>query len=367
MLKKDYYEILGVSKNASTDEIKKAYRKLAQKYHPHRNGPEASEAKMKELNEAYGILSDPQKRKAYDQFGHAEPFGAGAGAGGFDPRQYQQGFEGFNINFEDFGGLGDIFEMFGGGGGRSRRRAQRGADIEAGFSIDFMDAVKGSEREIVLDKYNVCEKCRGSGAEPGSGKKDCPTCGGSGQVRLERRTIFGTFAQSTMCETCNGTGRVPEKPCTKCHGAGRVREKKSVKIKIPAGIDSGQSIRVAGQGEAGPAGTKPGDLYLTVMVKEDPRFHREGSNILSEAKITFPDAALGTTVDVETVEGNVKLRVPAGTQSGKVFKLSGKGMPRPNSAGRGDHLVTVTVETPSKLSRKQRQLLEDFKNDKSWF
>lgn len=369
MAKRDYYEILGVSKNASVDEIKKAYRKLALKHHPDKGGTKEDEAKFREVNEAYQILSDPQKRKQYDQFGHAGSFGAGAGAGGFDWGQYQQGFgfgtEGFNINFEDFGGLGDIFEMF--SGGRSRRRDRRGADVEAGISIDFSDAVKGAEKEIVLDKYNVCEKCDGSGAESGSGRKDCGTCNGSGQVRTERRTILGTFAQSSTCETCNGIGKVPEKPCTKCHGAGRIKEKRPVKVKIPAGIDSGQSIRIAGQGEAGPAGTKSGDLYLTVMVKLNPKFHREGSDISSESKISFPDAALGTTVDVETVSGNVKLKVPAGTQSGKVFKLSGKGMPRVNSSGHGDHLVTIIVETPTKLSRKQRQLLEDFKNDKSWF
>ena len=366
MAKKDYYEILGVAKSASADEIKKAHRKLALKYHPHRQGPEASEEKMKELNEAYGVLSDPEKRKQYDTFGHG--FSASGGpSGGWDPRQYGQGFEGFNINMEDFGGLGDIIDALRGGGGRSRRRRQKGADIEVGISIDFMDAVKGAEREIVLDKYNVCEKCKGSGAEPGSGEKDCPTCGGSGQVTSERRTIFGTFAQASICKKCNGAGKVPENPCAKCHGAGRTKDRKSIKVKIPAGIDSGQTIPIAGQGEAGPAGMKPGDLYLTVMVKASPKFHREGSNIFTEVKISFPDAALGTTVEVETVSGNVKLNIPDGTQSGKVFKLSGKGMPRPGSAGHGDHLVTITVETPSKLSRKQHQLLEDFKNDKSWF
>lgn len=369
MANKDYYEILGITKNASNEEIKKAYRKLAQKYHPDKGGGKEAEEKFKEINQAYQTLSDPGKRSTYDQFGEAGSRMGGGGAGGFNWNQYQQGFggQGFNVNFDDLGGFGDIFEMFTGGGGASARRPQKGADIEAAISIDFMDAVRGIEKEITLDKNDVCDRCKGSGAEPGSGTKTCPTCNGSGQVRQERQTIFGVMAQATICPTCKGSGKVPEKPCSKCKGEGRIKERKPFKVKIPAGIATGQTIRVPEKGEAGHAGIKPGDLYLTVMVKEDKRFTREGNNILSEVSISFPQAALGTTVQVETVDGQLKLKIPAGTQPGKVFKLSEKGMPILNSARRGDQLVTVKVKTPTKLNRKQKQLLEELENDKSWF
>lgn len=366
MANKDYYEILGVKKDASNDEIKKAYRKLAQKYHPDKGGGKEEEAKFKEINEAYQVLSDPQKRSNYDQFGSAGPRMGGGGA--YDWSQFQQGFggQGFNVNFEDLGGFGDIFEMFTGGSGRARR-PQKGADIEAAVTIDFMDAVKGTEKEITLDKYDVCDRCKGNGAEPGSGTKTCGTCQGAGTVRQEQRTILGVIAQTVVCPTCKGSGKVPEKPCTKCKGEGRLKERKPFTVKIPAGIASGQTIRVEGKGEAANAGIKPGDLYLTVMVREDKRFHREGPDVLSEVKINFPQAALGTTVDVETVEGKVKLKVPAGTQSGKIFKLSDRGIKEVNRTHKGDHLVTIVVETPTKLSRKQKQLLEEFEKDKGWF
>jgi len=367
--KRDYYEILGVSKNATKEELKKAYRKLALKYHPDKGGSKEDEARFKEVNEAYGVLSDEKKRAAYDQFGHAGPRMGGQGAGGFDWGQYAQGgFNqgGFNVNFEDLGGFGDIFEsMF--TGGRSGRRTQKGSDLEARITIDFMDAVKGVEHEITLDKYNTCEKCKGSGAEPGSATKNCPTCGGRGQVTKQTHTMFGTFAQTATCETCHGSGKVPEKPCSLCHGQGRIKERKPLKIKIPAGIDSGQTIRLSGLGEAGVAGTPAGDLYLTVVVKPDTRFKREGADIYSEVKITFPQAALGTEVDIETVTENVTLKVPAGTQSGKVFRLSERGLPQLNSNRKGNHYITVIVETPTKISRKQRELLEQFEKEKGWF
>jgi molecular chaperone DnaJ len=368
MDKRDYYEILGVSKSASADEIKKAYRKIAHKYHPDKGGTKEDEAKFKEANEAYQILSDDQKRKAYDQFGHAGPR-MGGGAGGFDPNMYANmggfGNGGFNINFDDLGGIGDIFEMFTGGG--RPRKPKKGADIEVATSIEFMEMVHGTEHEILLDKLNVCDKCKGKGAETGSSLKTCPTCTGSGQVRREQHTMFGTFAQNTVCENCSGTGKVPEKPCTKCHGAGRLKERVPLKIRIPAGIESGQTIRVEGKGEAGPAGIPPGDLYVNIVVRGDSRFKRNGADIFSEAKISFPKAALGTTVDIETVDGKVTLKIPAGTQSGKTFKLTGHGLSYLHSSRRGDHLVTTIVETPTKLSRKQRQLLEEFEEDKSWF
>lgn len=363
---KDYYEILGVKKEATAEEIKKAYRKLAHEHHPDKGNGNA--AKFKEINEAYQVLSNPQKRQAYDQFGHAGPGMGGTPGGGFDWSQYQQGFggQGFNVNFEDLGGLGDIFDMFTGGRGRERRRA-KGADIEASISIDFMEAVKGTEREITLEKYDACEKCGGTGAQKGSGTKTCPTCKGAGQVQQKRQTMFGVFATSAPCEECHGTGKVPEKECEACKGAGRIRERKPFKVKIPAGIDSGQSIRLEGKGEAGPAGVPAGDLYLTVMVKNNSKFERRGTDVLSEVKISFPKAALGTAVDVETVEGDVKLKIPAGTQSGKVFRLSGKGIKDIHSERKGDHLVTVKVETPTHLTKKQKELLSEFEEKKGWF
>lgn len=365
--KRDYYEILGVSKNATKEELKKAYRKLALKYHPDKGGTKEDEAKFKEVNEAYGILSDEQKRRAYDQFGHNGPRMNGAGPGGFDFSGFQQGFgsQGFNVNFEEMGGFGDLFgDLF--GGGRSHG-PKRGNDIQAAVSIDFMDAVTGTEKEIILDKYSVCEPCKGAGAEPGSGLKTCPTCEGKGKVTQQTQTMFGTFAQTTTCPTCHGTGKVPEKECSKCKGAGRIRERKPLKVKIPAGIDSGQTIRIEGAGEAGEAGTKPGDLYLLINAREDKRFIRQGADVRSDVNITFPKAALGTAVDVETVEGKVTLKIPAGTQSGKVFRLSGRGLPHLHSSRKGDHLVTVVVETPTRLTREQKKLLEEFEKGKSWF
>jgi molecular chaperone DnaJ len=362
--KKDYYELLGISKSATPEEIKKAFRKAALKYHPDKGGSKEDEAKFKEVNEAYGVLSNPEKRKAYDQFGHAGPRMSGS-AGGFNPNDFAGFSGGQGFNFEDMGGLGDIFgDLF--GGGRSRG-PQRGSDIQVAVSIEFMEAVKGIEKEIILDKNNVCDKCKGDGAEPGSGHKTCPTCQGKGKVQQEVRTMFGTFPQTTTCPTCHGVGKVPEKECTKCHGAGRLRERKPLKVKIPAGIDSGQTIRIEGAGEAGEPGARPGDLYLVVNVRADKRFEREGADIHSDVYISFPKASLGTTVEVETVEGQVTLKVPAGTQSGKVFRLSGRGLPHLHSSRKGDHLVAVHVETPTKLSAKQKKLLEEFENEKHWF
>jgi molecular chaperone DnaJ len=363
---RDYYEILGVSKNATQEEIKKAYRKLALKYHPDKGGTKEDETKFREVNKAYETLKDEAKRKNYDQFGEA---GAkmGGGQGGYNWSDFAQGgygTGGFNVNFEDLGGIGDIFgEMF--GGGRSRR-PKRGADIETQITIDFMEAVSGLEKEIVLDILNQCDKCKGSGAEPGAKIKTCPTCGGSGQIKKAQQTMFGTFAQVTACDDCGGSGKIPEKKCSKCSGAGRIKERKGIKIKIPAGIEDGQTIRLSGKGEAGPIGTPAGDLYLNVRVRQDSKFEREGANIKSTAEISFPDAALGTTVDIETVRGKVKLKIPAGTQSGKIFRLSDKGMPVINSGRQGDHLVKVHVKTPTKMTRKQKKLLEEFESDKGW-
>jgi molecular chaperone DnaJ len=366
--KKDYYELLGVSKNATKEELKKAYRKLALKYHPDKGGSKEDETKFKEANEAYSVLSDDTKRKSYDQFGHNGPR-MGGGAGGFNPNDFAQGFggaQGFNVNFEDMGGLGDIFGDLFGGGGRSRG-PQRGSDIQTSVVIDFMDAVKGIEKEILLDKQNVCDRCKGDGAEPGSSLKTCPTCQGKGKVTQQTQTMFGTFAQTATCPTCHGQGKTPEKECSKCHGAGRLRERKPLKVKIPAGIDNGQTIRIEGAGEAGQPGAHPGDLYLSIAIRGDKRFERQGADITSEVNISFPKAALGTEVEIEAVEGNVTLKIPAGTQSGKVFRLSGRGLPQLHSSRKGDHLVTVIVETPTKLSSKQKKLLLELEDEKGWF
>lgn len=367
--KRDYYEILGVGKTASDDEIKKAYRKKAMKYHPDKGGSKEDEERFKEANESYQILSDAQKRKQYDQFGHNGPYGAGNGPSGNGGNGQYGGFNtgGFNVNMDDLGGFGDIFDTFFGGGGGRSSRSRRGADIQAEMRITFEEAVFGVEKDFSLLKMNGCDKCKGNGAEPGSGEKKCPTCQGRGQVQTEQHTIFGTFAQAAVCPECHGKGKVPEKKCTKCHGEGRLKEQVTIKVRIPAGIDHGQTIKVSGKGEAGEYGTPAGDLYLIVRVAADNRFLRDGYNIHSETEISFPEAALGTTVEVGTIDGKVKLKVPAGTQSGKVFKLSDRGVPHLNGKNRGDHLVSVIVKTPTKLSHKQKQLLEEFSKEKIWF
>ncbi|MCL5093582.1 MAG: molecular chaperone DnaJ [Patescibacteria group bacterium] len=367
--KRDYYEILGLKKSASDAEIKRAYRKLAHQYHPDKGG--GDEAKFKEVNEAYQVLSDPKKRQAYDQFGHAGPFGAGqgAGAGGFDWSQYAgQGFQGFD--FSDLSGFGDIFETFFGGGGATRQKERRGVDLEMVLTIDFKDSVYGTTKDLSINKYNVCDRCKGNGAEPGSGTKTCPTCKGRGTVEIAQRTILGSFVRRETCPDCLGSGKIPEKICSKCRGEGRVKSQERIKVKIPAGIQSGQSIRLAGQGEAAPKGGKSGDLYIRIIVNPSRDFIREGHNILNTVEISFPEAALGTIAEIPTVDGPVKLKIPAGTQSGKVFKIPGKGVGYSDSSHRGDHLVTVHVKTPEKLTKKQKELLEEFQKDegkRGWF
>ena len=365
--KRDYYEVLGVSKNATDDEIKKAYRKLAMKHHPDRGGGKEDEEKFKEANEAYANLSDAEKRKNYDQFGHSNPFGAGNGGPGGGYQQYGGfGSQGFNVNMEDLGGFGDIFDTFFGGGGRSSG-SRKGTDIQADIRISFEEAVFGAEKDFTLLKMNKCDRCKGNGAEPGSSEKTCPTCHGNGQVQTEQHTIFGTFASAAVCPECHGKKKVPEKKCSKCHGEGRLKEQVTIKVKIPAGVDNGQTIRVSGKGEAGEYGTPAGDLYLLVRVAPDKRFVRNGFDIENKVEITFPEAALGTTVEVETIDGKVTLKIPAGTQSGKLFKRSNRGVTHISGRQRGDHLVTVIVKTPTKLSLKQKKILEEFDKEKGWF
>jgi len=364
MSKRDYYEVLGVSKNASADEIKKAFRKLAVKYHPDKEG--GDEAKFKEVNEAYEVLKDQQKRQRYDQFGHAGVGGnSGAGSGySGNPFEGFGGFNGQNIHF-DFGdgGLGDIFSQFFGGGGRSGREARRGRDIEASITLTFEEAVFGIERALELDMEDECSRCHGTTVEPGHSMKTCPTCKGAGQQTRVMNTIFGQIQQAATCETCHGTGKVPEKVCSVCRGKGTERRKQKITLKIPAGIDDGATIRLQGRGEAIGGGER-GDLYVNIRVKPHKKFTREGDIILSDEHISMVDAALGTEIDVETVDGKVRMKVPAGTQSGTDFKLSSRGVPHLRGNGRGAHIVSIIVDTPSKLTKKQRELLEEFKGNK---
>lgn len=355
MSKRDYYEVLGVGKTASADEIKKAFRKAAVKHHPDKEG--GDETKFKEINEAYEVLKDQQKRQRYDQFGHAGVGGASGGGAGGNPFE---GFGGQNVHF-DFGdgGLGDIFGQFFGGGQQSQRGPKRGRDVETSITLSFEQAVFGDEREIELDLDSECTHCKGTTVEPGYSMKVCDTCKGAGQQVRVMNTIFGQMQQAVTCETCHGAGKVPEKVCTVCHGKGTERRKQTITLKIPAGIDDGATIRLKERGEAIGGGSH-GDLYVHIRVKAHKKFTREGDIILSEEHVSMIDAALGTEIDVDTVDGKVRMKVPAGTQSGTDFKLSKHGVPHLRSESRGSHIVSIIVDTPTKLSKKQKELLEQF-------
>ncbi|OOM06691.1 molecular chaperone DnaJ [Clostridium saccharobutylicum] len=353
MANKDYYEVLGLQKGASDDEIKRAFRKLAVKYHPDRNqGNTEAEEKFKEINEAYQVLSDPEKKSRYDQFGSAAFDGSGGfGGGGFG------GFDGF-----DMGGFGDIFEsFFGGGGGSSRRRngPVRGNDIEYTITLTFEEAAFGVEKEISVTRSENCEHCHGSGAEPGSSVKTCPKCGGSGQVRVQRQTPLGNFVSTSTCDQCGGSGKITEKPCTACRGNGNTRKTRNIKVNIPAGVDTGNVMPLRGQGEHGLRGGSPGDLYVRINVTPSKVFTRKGNDVYIDAHISMAKAALGTEITVATVDGNVKYTVPAGTQSGTMFRLKGKGIQRVNSSGKGDQYVKVIVDIPKTLNERQRKALYD--------
>jgi len=351
--KRDYYEVLGVSKGASADEIKKAFRRKAVELHPDKDG--GDEAKFKEVNEAYEVLKDQAKRQRYDQFGHAG-VGSSAAGGGGNPFG---GFNGQDVNF-DFGDLGDIFGSFFGGGQQQRQqRAQRGNDVETRVEISFEQAVFGTEVDLRLTLDDTCSHCKGTTVEPGHELKTCPTCGGSGQVTNVMRTIFGNIQQAAPCPKCHGSGKIPEKVCSVCHGKGTERRTQTVQLKVPAGIDDGATIRLREHGEAVANGPK-GDLYVHIRVKAHKQFTREGDLILSEEHIGMVDAALGTEIDIDTVDGKVRMKVPAGTQSGTDFKLSGHGVPHIRSEARGPHIVTITVDTPTKLTKQQKELLEQF-------
>lgn len=351
MAKRDFYEILGVAKTASADEIKKAYRKLAMKHHPDRNpGDKTAEETFKEANEAYEVLSDDDKRAAYDRHGHAgvDP---GMGAGGF-----AGGFGGAGANFSDIFGdvFGDIF-----GGGRAGQRSNRGADLRYTLELDLEEAVRGTTVQIRVPKLSTCEVCDGSGAKKGTSPETCRTCGGAGQVRVQQ----GFFSMAQTCPTCRGRGKVIKEPCMNCHGQGRVEKSKTLEVKIPAGVDSGDRIRLAGEGEAGANGGPTGDLYVQVAVRPHKILERDGADLYCEVPISFADAALGGELEVPTLDGRVKLKIPEGTQTGKLFRLRGKGVAPVRGGGPGDLFCKVAVETPVNLNKRQKELLREFQQD----
>ncbi len=355
--KRDYYEVLGVSKGASDDEIKKAYRKLAKQYHPDLNpGDKEAEAKFKEVSEAYEVLSDAEKKQKYDRFGHA----------GIDPNYGAGGAYGGGFDTSGFGGgidLGDIFDSFFGGGGTSsaRRNApQRGDSLKIGVMLSFEEAAFGCTKSIEIDRIEKCEDCNGTGAERGTTAETCPVCHGTGSVKTAQRTPLGMFQSTSPCQSCRGTGKVLKSPCKTCHGQGMTRRHRRIEVRIPEGIDDNQPIQLRGQGNAGVNGGPAGDLYVVVSIRPHPLFTRQGSDVLCDVPISFVDATLGAEIEVMTIDGKVKYTVPEGTQTGTIFRLRGKGIKRPDGRGRGDHFVTVNIEVPKNLSQQQKDLLRSF-------
>jgi molecular chaperone DnaJ len=347
-VKRDYYEVLGVPRDADEAEIKRAFRRLAQKHHPDIDNGHGAEERFKEVNEAYRVLSDRQRRSAYDMFGHAGVDGAAAG-----------GFEGFGGGFGPFG---DIFDAFFGGapaGARRRARVVPGADLRYDVTIDFAEAVFGVTKEVSFSTLATCPVCEGSGGEPGTEPEPCPDCGGSGERRRVAQTILGQMVNIVACSRCRGEGRIVTTPCTACGGDGRIREERALQVSIPAGIDDGQRIALEGQGEAGPRGGPNGDLYVAVKIRRHPDLMRRGTELYHELAVSYPQAALGATLTVPTVEGSEEVEVPAGTQSGHEIRLKAKGVPRLRGAGRGDLHVIVNVVVPSKLSKRERELLRE--------
>jgi len=340
--KGDYYAILGVGRDGSEDDLKKAYRRLALRYHPDRNpGDKKAEEKFKEISEAYQVLSDPEKRAQYDRYGHAA-FEPGVGPGGFD----------FSGSFEDI--FGDIFGDFF-GTGRGRRRVRRGEDLSYTLDISFEEAAFGADKTISVPRMAVCDVCGGTGAKPGTSPTTCPHCRGSGQVRVQQ----GFFSIARTCGQCRGEGRIVTSPCAACRGAGATRKTSTLHVKIPAGVDTDVRLKMRGEGEPSPNGGPPGDLYVMLHVREHPIFARQGNDVLCEVPISFPQVALGAEIEVPTLEGKIKMKIPAGTQPGSVFRLKGKGVAGLHGGGRGDQLVRVLVEVPRKMTAKQRQLLEE--------
>lgn len=359
---RDYYDILGVSKNASQDEIKKAFRKKARQYHPdvNKDNPKEAEEKFKEANEAYEVLSDETKKAQYDQFGHdAFKQGGGAGAGGF-----QGGFGGFGGFGGGAGGFDNIFDMFFGGGGRGQQGPQKGNDLREDIDISFEDATFGKSMDIEITRHEECDHCHGTGAEPGTKVDICPNCHGSGQETVIQNTPFGRMQSARTCSRCHGSGKNIEKPCTKCRGTGEMLAKRKIAIKIPPGVDNGSRLRVANEGEPGVLGGPKGDLYVYIYVRPHKEFERSGNDVISHVNISFAQAALGATVQVNTLDGKVELKIPEGTQTGTAFRVKGKGIPYlRNPKQRGDQHIVVTVQTPKKLTDAQRELLLRFANE----
>ena len=365
--KRDYYEVLGVNKNATDDELKKAYRKLAKKYHPDANPDNKAEAetKFKEVNEAYETLSDPQKRKMYDQFGPDGPQGFNGAGGPFGGQNgyYSYTSSGFD-GFGDFGDLGDIFSSFFGGGFGTRTNSRRqngprkGADLNLHIDITFEQAFSGVEKEIIITRNEECNVCHGSGARPGTSVTKCPTCNGTGQIRQVQNTILGQMQTTRTCTNCHGTGEVIKEPCENCRGKGTVRKQPKIKVKIPAGIDDGQTVVLRGEGEPGEKGGPKGDLYITVRLKKHSIYSRKGNNVYCDIPITITQAALGAELEIPMVDGSKeKYKIPEGTQTGTKFVIRGKGFKSVTSSSIGDFVFTVNVQTPKRLSKEQRELL----------
>ncbi len=349
-VKRDYYEVLGIAREATDEEIKRSFRKLAFKYHPDHNRDGGAGEKFKEVNEAYEMLSDSEKRAAYDRFGHG-------GADGL----FGRGFEGF-----DFGGFGDIFDaFFGGAATTSRQTPQRGADRRYGITITFEEAAFGCEKELNISRTEHCSQCQGTGCQSGSQPSRCPNCNGSGQVRRVQQSIFGHFTNITTCPKCHGEGSIITEPCPQCRGSGREKCQRSINIKIPAGVDDGTQMRLSGEGDAGTRGGSPGNLYVILSVRQHEFFTRDDDNVHYELPINFAQAALGAEVAVPTLYGEVKLEIPDGCQSGKLFRLKNKGIPHLHRGGRGDQIVRLLVITPDKLTKAQRQLFQELANSLS--
>ena len=366
--KKDYYEVLGVNKNSTDDEIKKAYRKLARQYHPdmNRDDPKTAEAKMKEINEAYDVLKDKEKRAQYDQFGHAAFSGDGYGHSGGTYTHVNM--EDIFSNMEDFGGFGSIFEDFfnpGGSKTRQKRGPQKGADLRYDLQITFEEAAFGKETTIKVPRMETCEECGGTGAKPGTKPDECPDCHGTGMRQTTTRTPFGMIQNARPCERCHGTGQIVKNPCSKCHGNGKVRVQRDIDLKIPKGIDEGQRLRISGGGQAGERGGAPGDLYVYIIIKPHKIFTRRDNDVYCEIPISFVQAALGAKIEAPTIDGKVELTIPEGTQSGRILTMRGKGIPILRGEGRGDEYVKIKVLTPQKLSPRQKKLLRDFEDDGS--
>ncbi len=343
-IKRDYYEVLGIPRNATDEDIKRAFRKLAFKYHPDHNHEDGAEEKFKEVNEAFQVLCDPDKRAAYDRFGHGGP-----------EELFGRGFEGF-----DFSGFGDIFDAFFGGVTTATRQApRRGADLHYNTAITFEEVALGCEKEINILRTENCSLCQGIGCKPGSQPAKCPSCNGTGQVRRVQQSIFGRFTNITTCPRCHGEGRIITEPCPQCRGTGKEKRQRSILVKIPAGVDEDSQIRLRGEGQAGTRGGPSGDLYITLAIKQHEFFQRDGDDIIYELPVNFAQAALGTEVEVPTLDSKTKLKIPAGSQTGKVFRLKNKGIPHLHRRGRGDQLVTLRVVTPDSLTKKQRQLFQE--------